>query len=369
MATQISATVLTAKGELRKANLSLEEGRLTVETLQKYMRKKDSPEPVLTIPDPVTRLSLTLFGYKKGKSDTENKTVFPTKLGDTPLYGDVVVVATTTTWETPVSYLPAQWETFMEGQDDEDEAEVDEEEEEDAEEEEEEDVEEDKDDEVDEVEDDEIEEEEEMEPEPILPKRKKGAIPAHLKVDMNAFREELDVNAPIDSHPLRQLYYSKLQFLTPTYGEEAVRGLERAMVLQATEQAKKLYIPRNWKALTFRLLYKSVCRSILWNIHPSSLVQNQRLLARCSAGEFTLDRIASMTAYDMFPEHWRDLADKQLIREQKILEGNKSRATDEYKCKQCGKRECTYYEMQTRSADEPTTIFISCLNCGKRWRH
>ena len=68
-------------------------------------------------------------------------------------------------------------------------------------------------------------------------------------------------------------------------------------------------------------------------------------------------------------EYWQELADKQLIREQKILEGNKSQATDEHKCNRCHKRQCTYYEMQTRSADEPTTIFITCLNCGKRWKH
>jgi transcription elongation factor S-II len=28
----------------------------------------------------------------------------------------------------------------------------------------------------------------------------------------------------------------------------------------------------------------------------------------------------------------------------------------------------TYYEMQTRSADEPMTVFVSCLNCGKNWK-
>jgi transcription elongation factor S-II len=57
-----------------------------------------------------------------------------------------------------------------------------------------------------------------------------------------------------------------------------------------------------------------------------------------------------------------------MLMEQKLLEGNKGSATDRFKCNRCGKRECTYYEMQTRSADEPMTIFVNCLNCGKRWR-
>ena len=373
MASQVATTVLTAKGELRKANLSLENGILTMDVIQKYMRKKDAPEPVLTVPDrSVTpNLTLTLFGYRKGKSDTENKTTFPPQLGGMLLYGDVLVVASRGPWDTPVAYLPAQWDTFMEGQDEDHEEEEEDEEEEEEEEVEEEEVEEEDADADEEAAEDEVEaeEEEEMEPEPIVTKRKKTTLPAHLKVDMNAFKEELDVDAAIDTQPLRQLYHDKLQFLKNDYGEEAVRRLERAILVQATEHAKKHYIPRNWKALTFRHLYKSVGRSVLWNIHPSSPVKNKRLLIRCSAGEFPLEHIASMTAYDMFPEHWSGLADKQLVREQKILEGNKSRATDEYKCKRCGKRECSYYEFQTRSGDEATTIFISCLNCGNRWKH
>ena len=42
--------------------------------------------------------------------------------------------------------------------------------------------------------------------------------------------------------------------------------------------------------------------------------------------------------------------------------------TDVFKCRKCGSRSCSYYEIQTRSADEPMTQFINCLNCGNRWR-
>ena len=42
--------------------------------------------------------------------------------------------------------------------------------------------------------------------------------------------------------------------------------------------------------------------------------------------------------------------------------------TDLYKCRKCGSRKCSYYEMQTRSADEPMTQFFTCLDCKNRWK-
>tara|TARA_Y100000816_G_C26103998_1_gene585992 strand:- start:2341 stop:2793 length:453 start_codon:yes stop_codon:yes gene_type:complete len=39
-----------------------------------------------------------------------------------------------------------------------------------------------------------------------------------------------------------------------------------------------------------------------------------------------------------------------------------------FKCPKCKHRKTTYYSMQTRSADEPMTNFITCLNCGNRWK-
>eukprot|EP00216_Chloropicon_sp_CCMP2111_P001683 CAMPEP_0198238046 /NCGR_PEP_ID=MMETSP1446-20131203/3776_1 /TAXON_ID=1461542 ORGANISM="Unidentified sp, Strain CCMP2111" /NCGR_SAMPLE_ID=MMETSP1446 /ASSEMBLY_ACC=CAM_ASM_001112 /LENGTH=302 /DNA_ID=CAMNT_0043920367 /DNA_START=243 /DNA_END=1148 /DNA_ORIENTATION=- len=42
-------------------------------------------------------------------------------------------------------------------------------------------------------------------------------------------------------------------------------------------------------------------------------------------------------------------------------------STDQFRCGKCGKRKCTYYQMQTRSADEPMTTFVTCTVCNNRW--
>jgi transcription elongation factor S-II len=37
-------------------------------------------------------------------------------------------------------------------------------------------------------------------------------------------------------------------------------------------------------------------------------------------------------------------------------------------CRKCKKERTSFYQMQTRSSDEPMTVFINCLDCGFRWR-
>jgi len=39
-----------------------------------------------------------------------------------------------------------------------------------------------------------------------------------------------------------------------------------------------------------------------------------------------------------------------------------------FKCGRCKARETTFFQLQTRSADEPMTIFIRCIKCGNRWK-
>ncbi|RLF03377.1 MAG: transcription factor S [Thermoprotei archaeon] len=37
-------------------------------------------------------------------------------------------------------------------------------------------------------------------------------------------------------------------------------------------------------------------------------------------------------------------------------------------CPKCGNTEAYYWEVQTRSADEPATRFFKCTKCGNVWR-
>jgi hypothetical protein len=46
----LSTVLLSIKGEARKANVTLNENsNLTVEILQKYLKKKDTPESILLL--------------------------------------------------------------------------------------------------------------------------------------------------------------------------------------------------------------------------------------------------------------------------------------------------------------------------------
>jgi len=370
--TILSTITLTTKGEAKKANITLnDDGLLTIDGIQKYFKKKEQAENVCYYE--YDHKIIFLFGYKKGKKGTENKTELPEPHSGQVFYGDILVlVSLTHTWESPIPFTVEHWNQFYaEGGD----VEEDEEDEEDEEE-----VMEDilSDDEkvVKDVFDEEDEEKEELDKEdvdadldeieePVVVKRRKAPV---YKVDTSVIKEDISIHSEPATNPLRLKCIENLSFLESMFSKEDILSLEKAIFESTYHTAQKKYIACNWKVLPFCELYRQCIRAVVSNIHPESPVQNSRLLTRVHEGEFSLSAIPFMSAYEMFPEKWFALKDKLLQREQKILEGNKSRATDQFKCRRCQKRECTYYELQTRSADEPMTIFITCLNCGKEWR-
>jgi transcription elongation factor S-II len=150
--------------------------------------------------------------------------------------------------------------------------------------------------------------------------------------------------------------------------EEQRIDLEKGIYNAAIQDATKKGVRKHWDNSDFADIYKMISRRTVANLSPETYVGNKRLLTRLKEGEFEPHKIPFMTARELYPEHWQPLADEQMKRENTMLEGDKEGGSDMFKCKRCGKSRTRYWEMQTRSSDEPMTIFIRCLNCGKEWR-
>jgi len=145
-------------------------------------------------------------------------------------------------------------------------------------------------------------------------------------------------------------------------------NLEKSIYNWAIKESKNKNIVKKWDNPTFVQLYMDKLKSIYFNLNKESYVKNTSLLDRLKNKEIKSFSISAMTHQELCPERWQKMIDDKIKRDKNKYEINMEAATDEFKCFKCKKRKCTYYEMQTRSADEPMTTFVSCLICGNRWK-
>jgi DNA-directed RNA polymerase subunit M/transcription elongation factor TFIIS len=150
--------------------------------------------------------------------------------------------------------------------------------------------------------------------------------------------------------------------------KEYFKQLEMEIFNYSIKDSIKRNIVPTWNII-LRKIYINKARSLYINILPGSYVNNKRLFNRMKNKEFTPKELVNMTTQELFPENWKHLIDEKDRRNKVLYETKKEAMTDQFKCRKCKSRETCYYEMQTRSADEPMTIFITCLNCGTRWKN
>ena len=145
-------------------------------------------------------------------------------------------------------------------------------------------------------------------------------------------------------------------------------NLEKGIYNWSINEAKKRNIIRKWSNPIFLMLYCDRMKSIWLNLNKKSTVKNSSLLKRLKKKEFKPHTLAFMSHQEMYPDIWKPLIDAKIERDKSATEINLSAASEEFRCFKCKKRKCTYYQQQTRSADEPMTTFINCLLCGNRWK-
>ncbi len=97
-------------------------------------------------------------------------------------------------------------------------------------------------------------------------------------------------------------------------------------------------------------------------------LKNENLIKMVKNGEIKSQDIAFMTHQEFCPEKWEELIKTKSIRDKNKFEQNLEAMTDTFTCRKCHSKKCTYYQMQTKSADEAITNFVSCVCCGNRWK-
>jgi len=151
--------------------------------------------------------------------------------------------------------------------------------------------------------------------------------------------------------------------------EMEAKDLEIGIFNACIDYAAAKGFPASWLCEPFLEVYRSKCRSIYGNLKRDSYVQNDRIMDRLKEREFLPHELAAMS-YDMvFPERWKEIIDKKVLKNRAAYEQTAASMTDKYTCGKCKKKKISYYELQTRSADEPSTHFFTCLHCGHRWKH
>lgn len=113
--------------------------------------------------------------------------------------------------------------------------------------------------------------------------------------------------------------------------------------------------------------YKTKIRSLYQNLKNKS---NPMLRVRVLNNEVVPEQFVRMSHEELRSAEQRE-QDRKIHKENMdramVAQAERSISAN-LQCGKCGQKKVTYTEAQTRSADEPMTLFCTCLNCGKSWR-
>jgi len=140
-------------------------------------------------------------------------------------------------------------------------------------------------------------------------------------------------------------------------------NMEKGIFNYAVRECNFKKLVKKWENPALTQIYIDRLRMVFNNLSSQTVVDG------LISGDILPQAVAFMTHQEIQPEKWNPLIDKKTKRDASKCDKKIGASTAMFTCSRCQSKNCTYYEMQTRSADEPATIFITCLNCDKHWRN
>ena len=140
------------------------------------------------------------------------------------------------------------------------------------------------------------------------------------------------------------------------------RNLEKGIYNYSLEKADEEKIVKKWNNEFFVKIYIQKLKMITNNLKHEELfniLKNKKIKAH---------ELVFMTHQEMRPDIWNSLIELKKIKDENKFSPKIEASTDDFTCSKCKSKKCTFYQLQTRSADEPMTTFVTCINCGNRWK-
>ena len=186
-------------------------------------------------------------------------------------------------------------------------------------------------------------------------------------------------------HALRE--YARTGFTRALGTGVTARNCERSVYNWAVQETRCVSDDPSWENRIFRWRYKQKAFGLLKELERAPVVVPElqvtgeevrlklnfvpQLVRRLQLKELESKSLARYSADVLWPDGpWANIA-FELRRKDLAMEAAKAKEEDyegQFKCGKCKGTKTTYYQMQTRSADEPMTTYVTCKSCGNRWK-
>jgi len=124
-------------------------------------------------------------------------------------------------------------------------------------------------------------------------------------------------------------------------------------------------------AMSKKEQYLAQARTVLYNLKDA---KNPTFRFKLVVGFFKPSDVPRLTAEDMASDEknaeraaQRKYA-MEAIQSDWAVRNGQQRICGMFTCGKCKGTRTTYFQMQTRSSDEPMTTFVTCLTCSNRWK-